>query len=76
MPHFFETVSKYNRKIVERYKIDTPNTQIQDCYISWLGTDNGKCGIMAQTSHLCELMRLCKCFEHVSKIPTLKYLVV
>ena len=32
------TIPKFNRKIVERGKIDTPRTQIQDCPLSWLGT--------------------------------------
>jgi hypothetical protein len=32
--------SKSNRKIVERDKIDTPNTQIHDCSLFWLGTCN------------------------------------
>ena len=31
-------VLKTNSKIVERVKIDNPNTQIHDCSISWLGT--------------------------------------
>jgi hypothetical protein len=29
---------KSNIKIVERGKIDTPNTQIHDCSLSWLST--------------------------------------
>jgi len=33
--HTVGTVPKYNRKIVE--KIDTPNTQIHDHVLSWLG---------------------------------------
>jgi len=47
--HTFETVPNSNRTIVERYKIDTSNTQIQDCYISWLGTGNEKCWAMDLT---------------------------
>ena len=33
------TVPKSNRKIAERGKIDTPNTQIYDSSLSMLGTD-------------------------------------
>jgi hypothetical protein len=32
-------VQKLNGKIIERDKIDTPNTQIYDRSLSWLGTD-------------------------------------
>jgi hypothetical protein len=31
-------VQKLNGKIIERDKIDTPNTQIYDRSLSWLGT--------------------------------------
>jgi hypothetical protein len=30
------TVPISNRKIIERSKINTPNTQIHDCSVSWL----------------------------------------
>jgi hypothetical protein len=33
------TFPKSNRKIVERDKIDTPNTLIPDLSLSWLDTD-------------------------------------
>jgi len=36
--HTVGTVPKSNRKIVERGKIDIPNTQIYDRSFSWLGT--------------------------------------
>ena len=36
--HTVETVLKSNRKIVERDKIDAPNTHTHDCSLSWLGT--------------------------------------
>ena len=36
--HIVGTVLKSNRKMVERGKIDTPNTQIYDRSISWHGT--------------------------------------
>jgi hypothetical protein len=43
--HTFGTIPKSNIKIVERGKIDTPNTQIHDCSLSWLGTGTSiKCG--------------------------------
>jgi len=36
--HTVETFPKFNCKIVERGKIDTPNTQIRDHSHSWLDT--------------------------------------
>jgi len=36
--HTVRTVLKYNRKIVERGKIDTINTQIHDRSLSWPST--------------------------------------
>jgi hypothetical protein len=33
------TVPKSNKKIVERGKIDTPNTHTHESSLSWLGTD-------------------------------------
>jgi hypothetical protein len=36
--HTVKTVLKSTRKIVERVKIDTLNTKIQDCSLSWPGT--------------------------------------
>ena len=36
--HTVGTFPKSNRKIVERGKFDTPNTQIHDDSPSWLGT--------------------------------------
>ena len=39
IPHYRTvTVPISNRKIVDRGKIDTPNTQIHDRSLSWLGT--------------------------------------
>jgi len=37
--HPVGTILKSNVKIVEMGKIDTPNTQIYDRTLSWLGTD-------------------------------------
>ena len=36
--HTVGTVPKFNRKIQYRGKTDTPNTQIHDNSLSWLGT--------------------------------------
>ena len=36
--HTVGTVTESNIKIVERDKIDTPNSQIHDCSFVWLGT--------------------------------------
>lgn len=36
--HTDGTISKSNIKILERGTIDTPNTQIYDHFLSWLGT--------------------------------------
>jgi hypothetical protein len=36
--HTLKSVLKYNLKIVERDKIDTPNTHVHDHSLSWLGT--------------------------------------
>ena len=36
--HTVGTIPKSNIKILERGKIDTPNTQIQDRSLSWFGT--------------------------------------
>jgi hypothetical protein len=35
--HTVRTVPKSNQKVVERSKIDTSNTFIHDCSLSWLG---------------------------------------
>ena len=36
--HTVGTIQKSERKIVERDKIDSPNTQIHECSLSWLAT--------------------------------------
>ena len=36
--HTVGTVPTFNSKIVEKGQIDTPNTQIHDHSLSWLGT--------------------------------------
>jgi len=37
--HTVRTISKSNITIVERGKIDTPNTHVHDRSLSWLGID-------------------------------------
>ena len=67
------------KQIIERYKIETLNTQIHDRSHSWLCTDTSiKSGgdeldLWAKGFPLTEMMRSCKCFPHVSKIPTHTY---
>ena len=62
------TVKKSNRKIVKRYKIDTPNKQIHDISLSWLDTGTSiksgriKLVLWAQASTLSEMIRSCYCF--------------
>ena len=75
--HTVGTIPKSNIKIVKRGKIDTPNTQIHDWSIFWLGTGTSiKRGgdilvLWAKISPLSEMMLSCKCFPHVSKIQIL-----
>ena len=69
--HTIEIVLKPNRKITERGKIDTHNTQIHDRSLFWLVTGISiKCGgvklvLGFQTSPLGKIMRSCKSFPHV-----------
>ena len=63
------TVTKSNRKIIERGKIDTPETQIHDCSFSWFCSCTcGKVKLVLWTiiSPLNEMVRLFKCFPRVS----------
>ena len=72
-------VQKYNRKIVERGEINTSNTQIDDSSLSWLDTGTSikstgaKLVLWSQTSTLSDMMRPCKFFPHMSKIPIPTY---
>jgi hypothetical protein len=81
--HMYMYIS--NIKIVERGKIDLPNTKIHDRSLSCLGTSfsidkkkrgggrfDGKLVLWVQTSPLSEMMRCLK-FPHESKMPTLTY---
>ena len=77
--HTVRTIPNSCINIVERGKIDTPNTQICDSSLSWLGTGTSvksgwvKLVFWAQISSLSEMMQSCKCFPHVSKLSTLTY---
>jgi hypothetical protein len=42
--HTVETASRSNRKIVEKGRIDNPNTQIRHHSLFWLGTHFNKKG--------------------------------
>ena len=57
-----------HRKIIERDKIHTPNTQIYFHPLSAIGT-----GTYGTNPPLSELILSCKCFPHVSKSSTLPY---
>ena len=75
--HTVGTVPKSNRKIVERCKIETPNTQIHDLSLSWFIIDTSikkkwvKLVLCDQNSHLSEIVESWKCFPIASKMPTL-----
>ena len=64
----FKILSKIRRN---RYKIDTPNTDIHDLSFSWLSTGTSiksgrkKLVLCAQAFPLSEMMWLCKCFPVV-----------
>ena len=66
------TIPKSNFEIVERDQIDAINAQIHDHSLSWFGTCTSiksggvKLDIWSQTSLLSKMMRLCKCFPHMS----------
>jgi hypothetical protein len=65
------TVLKFNRKIIEKGKIDTPTTYLHDQSLSWLGTDTSiksdkvKLVLLFQNSPLGEMIQSCKRFLHV-----------
>jgi len=74
------TIRNSNIKVVEICKIDTPDTQILDRSLSWLSTGtsikiNGGVKLVwwAQTFPLSEMVRSCKCFPRMNKMPTLTY---
>jgi len=77
--HNVRTIPKSHTTILERGKIDTPDTQIHDCSLSCLFTSASikpggvKLVVWAQTSLLNEMMWSCKCFRHGSKMSTLIY---
>ena len=57
---------KYNRKIVERGKVDTPNTQIHDRSLSWLVIGSSVKSENIYFPDLIEMKWPCKYFSHVS----------
>ena len=77
--HTVEPDPKSIRTIIERCKIDTHNTEEHDSSLSWLATDTSrksdgvKLVWWTHTSPLSKMMRSCKCFSHVSKMPNLTY---
>ena len=72
------TIRNSTIKVVEICKIDTHNTLILDRSLSWLSTGNSvkqnsrvKLVLWTQTFPLSEIVRSCKCFPRVNKMPTL-----
>ena len=65
--------------VIERIKFDNFNTHIESHPLSWLGTgtsmksDEVKLVLCAPTYTLSEKMLSCKCFPHVSTMPTPTY---
>ena len=57
---------KYNRKIVERGKVDTPNTQIHDRSLSWLVIGSSIKSGKIYFPDFIEMKWPCKYFSHVS----------
>ena len=66
-----------NSEITERCKMHTPNTHVHDRSLSWvdictsINSGGFKLVLWAQICLLREMMRSCKCFSHLSKMPTL-----
>ena len=76
--HSVGKVLKSNIKIAERGKIDTLTQKYMTltflvCYMHLNKNGGVKPVLWAQTSHLTAMMRSCKCFPHVSIMPTLTY---
>jgi hypothetical protein len=71
---FVSKLTKCNRNIVERGRMDTPNIQIHDCSLSWLGTGTSiKSGrirlvLLAEISTLSEMMWSPHVIKHWLKI--------
>ena len=70
--HTVRTVPKSSRKIVERGKIDTPNTQMHDLSLFRLGTGTSVTNggvildLLTQAPPLGEIMQSCKWSPHLS----------
>ena len=66
-------------KQYQKYKINTHNAHMHNRSLSWLVTGTSiqsswvKLVLWAQTFPLSEMMRPCKCFPQVGKMPTLTY---
>ena len=76
--HSVGTSLKSNIKIVERGKTDTITHKYMTltflaCYMHLNKNGGDKPVFWAQTSHITAMMRSCKCFPHVSIMPTLTY---
>jgi hypothetical protein len=76
--HSVGKVLKSNIKIAERGKIDTLTQKYMTltflvCYMHLNKNGGVKPVLWAQTSNLTAMMRSCKCFPHVSIMPTLTY---
>ena len=77
--HHFDTIPKLYIKFVERCKIYTTNSQIDNHILSCLDTGTSitsgavKIVIWDQTSTHCETMWSYKCFPHQSKMTTITH---
>ena len=76
--HSVGKVLKSNIKIVKRGKINTLTHKDMTltflaCYRHLNENGGAKPVVWAQDSHLTAMMRSCKCFPHVSIMPTLTY---
>jgi hypothetical protein len=74
-----ECFPKTKRKIIERGKIDTSNTQIHDRSFSVFGLGTSmksgrvKIVVWVQVSPASDMIRSCRCIPHVSKMLVLTY---
>jgi len=75
--HILQNSSKSNRNIKTTETKLTPLTHIHDRSLPWLDTDTSikssrvKLVLWPLTSTVNEMVQSCKCFPHVSKMPTL-----
>jgi hypothetical protein len=78
IPFLFTTAMIAKLQLNQKRQIDTHCTQIHDRSLCWIDTDSSikidwvkLVFVCAQTCPLCEKICSCKCFPHVSKMPTL-----